>query len=288
VNKHSFPALDPDEISATRDALHTYSAILGGWASTCRASRKHWWHASLRPSLNGLTTGVIYADKVHFEIELNFRESRITVCTATGEPLLIELHGQAAVEPASQIQEFLQIAGVSEEMAGAATNAKSANRDTKFGDYSSEHATKLARALSLVSSALVSFRAGVREETSPIQLWPHHFDLAMLWLPGDKIPGQDSDNEEHSDKQMNFGFTFGDEGIPEPYFYVTAYPSPDAFSMLGLPDGTHWKSDGFTGAVLTYRRLLEEAEPTEYLLRLWNQLLAVGRKHLLNHPNQDC
>ena len=100
---------------------------------------------------------------------------------------------------------------------------------------------------------------------------------------GDKIPDQDPDNEEYSDKQMNFGFTFGDEGIPEPYFYVTAYPSPDAFSALKLPDGTDWKSEGFTGAVLTYRRLLEEADPTEYLLRLWNQLLEVGKQQLIDH-----
>jgi hypothetical protein len=285
MNKHFFPALDPDEFSATRDALHTYSVILGGWASTCRAPRKHWWHASLRPSLTGLTTGVIYADNVHFEIELNFRESSLTVRTATGERLSIELHGQAAVEPASQIQEFLQIAGVSEELASAATRAKSTNRDTTFGDYSSEHANKLARALGAVSSALVSFRAGVREETSPIQLWPHHFDLAMLWLPGDKIPDQDPDNEEYADKQMNFGFTFGDAGIPEPYFYVTAYPLPDAFSTLELPDGTRWQSEGFSGAVLTYRRLLEKTEPTEYLLRLWNQLLAVGKQNLIDHSN---
>ena len=45
-----------------------------------------------------------------------------------------------------------------------------------------------------------------------------------------KIPGQDPADEESSDKQMNFGFTFGDEGIPEPYFYITAYPLPDAAS----------------------------------------------------------
>lgn len=285
MSKHSFPALDPDEFSATRDAFHAYAGTLGGWASTCRAQRKHWWHASLRPSLNGVTTGVIYADNVHFEIELNFRESRLLVCTATGETLSIELHGQTAAEPANQIREFLQIAGVSDELANTATSAKSANREMQFANYSPEQANKLARALSAVAAALVSFRAGVQEETSPIQLWPHHFDLAMLWLPGDKIPEQDPEDEENADKQMNFGFTFGDAGIPEPYFYVTAYPAPVAFSTLELPEGTEWQSEGFTGAVLTYRSLLEVADPTDYLLRLWNQLLVVG-KHNLNNSSK--
>ena len=171
------------------------------------------------------------------------------------------------------------MAGVSEELASAATSAKSASRETRFVSYSSEQANKLARTISAVTAALISFRAGVREETSPIQLWPHHFDLAMLWLPGDKVPDQDPNDEEFADKQMNFGFTFGDEGIPEPYFYITAYPLPDAFSTLELPDGTQWQSDGFTGAVITYRRLLEESDPTDYLLRLWSQLLAFGKRH---------
>jgi hypothetical protein len=40
---------------------------------------------------------------------------------------------------------------------------------------------------------------------------------------------------------MNFGIAFGDESIPEPYFYVTAYPSPDALPKVVLPAGTRGK-----------------------------------------------
>ena len=79
-----FPALDPDAIAPTRDALHAHGGILGGWMSTCRTRRKHWWHASLRPSLTGVTTGVIHAE-VDFEIGLDFRSSLLTVATAPGE-----------------------------------------------------------------------------------------------------------------------------------------------------------------------------------------------------------
>jgi hypothetical protein len=125
-----------------------------------------------------------------------------------------------------------------------------------------------------------SFRAGIREETSPIQFWPHHFDLALLWLPGDKVPDQDPQNEEYADKQMNFGFTLGDAGIPEPYFYVTAYPLPEAFPGLPLPAGTTWQTEGFSGAVLLYRSLVQHADPDTYLLNLWNGLLSAGREHM--------
>ena len=134
-----------------------------------------------------------------------------------------------------------------------------------------------------VAGALNDFRAGITEETGPIQIWPHHFDLAMLWLPGEKIPGQDPADEEMSDKQMNFGFTFGDELIPEAYFYVTAYPSPEAFNHLEMPHGTEWLTEGFTGAVTRYRVLRASEDPQPYLLNLWNGLLIAGREHLTNN-----
>lgn len=280
MHRQTFPELIAGELTETRDALHAYSGILGGWTATCRERRKHWWHASLRPSLNGVTTGVIYADGIQFQIDLDFSGSRLRVQTASGDPLTIPLRGQAADGPAERICEFLVNAGISKELAEVATAAKAIHRDKKFNGFSTEQADKLGEAISAVSASMVSFRADLREESSPIQLWPHHFDLAMLWLPGEKIPGKDPKDEENSDKQMNFGFTFGDGGIPQPYFYITAYPSPDEFPKLALPGGAKWHDEGFKGVALTYERLLQEADPSACLQELWQLLLKSGRESL--------
>jgi hypothetical protein len=148
-------------------------------------------------------------------------------------------------------------------------------------NFSASHSEAMGQALRSVATAMETFRAGVREETSPVQLWPHHFDLSMIWLPGEKIPGQDPMNEEYSDKQMNFGFAFGDESIPEPYFYVTAYPTPDEMPAISLPTGSEWKTDGFNGAVLTYRSLLDAGDSSSYLQDFWTRLLAAGQQHML-------
>lgn len=112
-------------------------------------------------------------------------------------------------------------------------------------------------------------------------VWPGHFDLCMMWIPGEKIPGQDPDNEEYSDKQMNFGFTLGDEGIPEPYFYVTAYPLPEAFPNLDLPAGATWHTEGFSGAVLRYETLQKSQDPQGNLVGLWEFLITSSREHML-------
>jgi len=270
-----FPEIDPRSFAETCGALHVYARVLGEWMSTCRPKRKHWWHASLRPSLNGLTTEVIHAG-LNFELQLNLRESVLLGRTSTGERWVEKLRGQSAAELGGKVRAFLIAAGIEDRFVPT-ENQHSTN---EYAGYSAEQARTLAGALNSVAAAMESFRAGIREETSPIQFWPHHFDLALLWLPGDKVPDQDPQNEEYADKQMNFGFTLGDEGISEPYFYVTAYPLPEAFPGLPLPAGTAWQTEGFSGAVLPYRSLVQNADPDAYLLALWNGLLSAGREHM--------
>ena len=275
MTKIRFPALDANAIVATRDTLHGYSRILGDWLKACRGRRKHWWHASLRPSLAGLTTGVVHAD-VRFELELDLRDGLLVGRVASGDELREPLVGQSSAALAAAVAEFLVAEGMPD---GVAATVSESEKITP--GYSAEMAAVMAEALAAVAAAFEALRAGIVEETSPIQFWPHHFDLSMLWLPGTKIPGQDPGDEEHSDKQMNFGFGFGDDGIPEPYFYITAYPLPETFPNLALPPGTQWKSEGFSGAVLAYRDLHAIADPEDYLLSLWNGLLAAGRDQML-------
>ena len=277
MGRPDLPQLDDVDFGPTRDALHEYSRVLGDWLKSSRPKRKHWWHASLRPALAGLTSGVIHADP-DFELTLNLRQSQFCVQTSTGEEFRTLLQGQPANEIARLVSDFLLGNGLAQHYLPDSASHSSANAHT---GYSAEHAYNLAIVFNFVSAAMEEFRAGIHEETSPIQLWPHHFDLSMVWLPGEKIPGQDPLDEEYSDKQMNFGFTFGDGGIPEPYFYITAYPFPDAFPGLDLPAGTSWQSDSFSGAVLTYKTLLESNDPKGYLLDLWNTLLSAGREHML-------
>ncbi len=275
-----FPELDTDAIRETRDALHAYARVQGDWLKTTRARRKHWWHASLRPSLTGLTTGVVHAG-AEFELELDFIANLLRVRT-TEKDFTEGLTGQSAASIASWLDETLVSIGVDSSLAPG----DKVRGDESFPDYSTEQALSLQRALASVTTALEDFRAGIREETSPIQVWPHHFDLSMIWLPGPKVPDQDPADEEYADKQMNFGFVFGEESFAEPYCYVTAYPLPDALSKVELPAGTTWKSEGFSGAVLLYKDLVAMNDPARYLQELWSRLLAAGQTHLATNRLQ--
>ncbi len=274
-----FPSIDIDMIAETRDALHAYVRVPGDCLKSSRPKRKHWWHASLRPSLTGLTTGVIHAD-IDFEIELDFRSSKMHLRTATGEVHSELLKGQPMYQLMDVIRDFLRATGIKRDLSDH--DYPDPENTRQFDKYSEEQANLIGRVFSSVAATMRRFRAEISEESSPVQIWPHHFDLSMLWLPGEKVPDQDPKNEEYADKQMNFGFVFGDDSIPEPYFYVTAYPLPEALSQVALPAGTNWQSIPFQGAVLRYESLTGIDEPDIYLLELWRVLLNAGRTHMLD------
>lgn len=282
---HNFPALDASALVDTRDACHAYAGVLGGWTTSCRRRRKHWWQLSLRPSLHGVTTGIVHADGVHFELALELATNQVRGEIAGGGQFSETLGGQTAEELGDTIREFLTSGGVDQRFAPDTTSSdghEALDGSVRTG-YSAEVAASFAQNWRELAAAFTDFQAGIPEETSPINLWPGHFDMAMMWLGGEKIPGQDPADEEYSDKQMNFGFSFGDGGIPEPYFYNTAYPAPDAFPGLALPGDAYWHSEGFNGAVLRYRDLVKSQDPHAALLELWHFLLDAGREHMLEN-----
>ncbi len=82
---HNFPKLDDTDLVDTREACHAYASVLGGWTASCRPRRKHWWQLSLRPSLGGVTTDIVHAGDVHFELELNLAANRVDATIAGGK-----------------------------------------------------------------------------------------------------------------------------------------------------------------------------------------------------------
>jgi hypothetical protein len=98
-----------------------------------------------------------------------------------------------------------------------------------------------------LSSAVVADIAGkfahLQPGPSPVRCWPHHFDVATL-ISLDAGGGEDA-------RSVGVGLSPGDEGYPQPYFYVTPWPYPEADALPALEGGGHWHTEGWIGAVLT-------------------------------------
>jgi hypothetical protein len=60
---------------------------------------------------------------------------------------------------------------------------------------------------------------------------------------------------------VGIGLSPGDEGIAEPYFYVTPWPPPPpAEELPRLSTGGRWHRAGWTGAVLTGSDLVAKGD----------------------------
>ena len=87
-----FPGLDAGAIGDTRNAVHTYSQVLGDWLGSSLPRRKHWWQLTVHPSIAGISTGLVQAG-IDFELELELGKDRLRGQVAGGEELTEPLSG---------------------------------------------------------------------------------------------------------------------------------------------------------------------------------------------------
>jgi Family of unknown function (DUF5996) len=256
----SLPDLSLDSWRSTRDAVRVYAEIISSVRKALAPREKHWWHISLHVAATGLTTGPIPAGDRVVELMLGLIDHHLYVATNRGERAAIELTGQPAATFCNQVLKTLADFGVKSAIDRAPFAATAAQT------YDKAAVARYWQALPLFEAALRRLKSEHRGESGPVVFWPHHFDVAVLLFSGRRVPGVDPADEESADENMNFGFLPGDEGIPEAYFYATAYPTPAGLTEARLPNGAYWHTEGWTGAVLPYAKLHGHAQPLERAL----------------------
>ena len=122
---------------------------------------------------------------------------------------------------------------------------------TRDGDHvSREPIDGVDPAAAAALAAWFAFGAGVLEELladadqalapAPLQLWPEHFDLAIVL------------GDEGAGRRATYGASPGDEEHPEPYLYISTWAA--------APVGPLWNATAFPGAELAYADLIASAD----------------------------
>jgi Family of unknown function (DUF5996) len=278
MSKTHLPPLWIEDWRDTRAALHAYARIAGAIRTQLAPPEKHWYHVSLRTCAVGLVTPPIPGADGTFDILIDLPSSEWIVSTSTGQQWRTPLVGQSAERLCAETLNMLSLSDLDLELDAEGFGT------TGWADYDREAAARYWRALLWFDVVLRHFKAGLREETSPVQVWPHHFDLAVLWLSGRRVPGQDPADPDRADEQMNFGFVPGDDEIREPYVYATAYPQPAGLEDIELPDGARWHGGNWQGALLPYDYLQHSPEPSpallDFLRRFWSAGAITMRQRL--------
>ena len=264
------PVLDGPAWSRARDAIHAYARVIGKIRGAAAYRQKMWWHLPLHTFARGLTTGAVHVPWGAFEIRLDLLDGHATLMSSDGRAkrlLLTDLTARAlAASFVARLASWGVVLNVDPDEFD----------DTTLPAESIEQMRNLWKVTLWVDGLLTRFRAEQRNETSPVLLWPHHFDLSMLWFSGRKVPGQDPFDAENADEQMNFGFAFGDTSHPDPYFYITAYPTPPGLKEIELPAFASWRDDGWTGIFAAFDEVRELENPPADVIDLLRSALATG------------
>ncbi len=116
------------------------------------------------------------------------------------------------------------------------------------------------------------------EDASPIHIWPHHFDMAILISLSGKKDGELM--------TIGIGMSPGDVSYNEPYWYVSPYPYPSPENLPSLAGHALWHTEDWVGAVLIASKLTQDsAEAQEKQVRGFLQSALEVSKALLVEPS---
>jgi hypothetical protein len=268
-----FPQLPLSAWRPTRDSLHGYARVLGRIRRALMPPQKHWWHITLSVSARGLTTTPMPAGRGSIELMLNAVKGCIEIAGSAGTERALSVAGRSAKGLNDALEQELAALDVK-------LPAPNAAFDETVHEYDAAAASRYAAALTSVDLAFKQFKGTLREESGPVHLFPHHFDLSVNWFSGRIVPNTDPADAETADEQMNFGFVTGDQSIEGAYFYATAYPVPDELTSAALPGDAYWHTEGFTSAVLRYDTIAGSPDAYARLLEFLTAAQRIGAERM--------
>ncbi len=250
-NALNFPKLSYEQILPTSEAIHSYARLLGAIRAGMTPEQKDYWHISLRTATQGFrTTPIPNVDGSTFELSLNLLTHNVSISSSTGHNRSNAVNGQSISKFSEELLSALETIGIKPEI------DLEKFTDTAEQDYDPATASEIFRSYSLVDNIFKKYKGTITQETSPVQLWPHHMDVAFtIYTPSVK------DNLE----QVGFGYLTGDESVPEPYFYISPWPEIEDIDKVKLLDDARWNTEGWQGVVLKYADLINKDDPSQTL-----------------------
>ena len=224
-------SMDPHTLADARVQLHWAAQAVAGVGRTLNVPRADHSHTSftwsdahqalLQEPVDGITCGLRLHDLTVIAIDLTLRELPLRGRTLDeGFAFLESQFGKQLMRPDVDLPDH------------------AVARGARF-DASAEHLAELARYYGNAARVLDEI-ARSEPNAGPVRCWPHHFDIATLITLSGHGEGAHT---------VGVGLSPGDGGSPEPYYYVTPWPYPDA-SRLGELSVGRWNTVGWTGAVL--------------------------------------
>ncbi len=248
-----------DAFRETRAALHHYSKLLAAVAKQYAIAHPRWWHVSLTVRPEGIVTdNMPLLDGHIFNLGLDLNRHIINVRTSRGESCALDIRQHVS----SVRKEFLHVLN---EL-GCSIETDSLAPAPFDLEYDAQQSEAFFQTLVQIEHIFQKHFVDLPSPVSPVQMWPHGFDLAGEWYGGRLQEVEENGRVQRMPAQINLGFYPGDSD-DDSYFYSNPWPfESDQLLSQELPDGARWHTHGWQGSILPYRELLGDPDAERKVL----------------------
>jgi hypothetical protein len=252
-----FPTLDG--FGPSRETLHKYAQAINVLARVHAEPRPNWWHTSLKVTSDGLASDPLpLPDGGTAVFLLDLRQHRLSLMTHTGAASRFP-----TTEGWSGTQMGDALIAAAAELGLDGDYERERFMSDAPGVYDPDAVGRFFTALTSANRLFKDHMSSLSGEKSPVQLWPHGFDLSAEWYGTRQIAQEEDGETSYAPAQLNLGFYPG-AGDSASYFYSNPWPF-EAEKLMGqaLVDGALWHTEGWQGAQFPYEHLVGQPDAAE-------------------------
>jgi len=270
-----WPTLAVDDWVDTRLTFHMYTQIVGKIRLACAPKTNHWWQVPLYVSARGLSTGAVpYAGGV-FDIEFDFVADELVLRRSDGRRSAVALRPVPVATFYADVMAALAQLGIDVAIHATPNEVDPAipfALDTEHCSYDAESVRLFWRQLIQADRVLGEFRARFTGKSSPVHFFWGALDLAVTRFSGREAPAHPGGVPNCPPEVMLEGYSheitsagFWPGGGAEGAFYSYAYPAPDGYADIDVPDGAYFSHD-LGEFVLPYETVRAAPDPDALVL----------------------
>ena len=273
-----WPALPYAAWQDTAATLHLWTQVVGKVRLARAPWLNHSWHVALYVTARGLSTSPIPDGVRQFQIDFDFIDHVLRVCTSDGHSRQIVLAPKPVAEFYDELMAMLHELGIAvtiRTMPCEIPDCIPFDQDTLHKDYDPTYANRFFRVLASASDVFGRFRTGFLGKASPVHFFWGSFDLAVTRFSGRPAPRHPGGvphlpdsvaQEAYSHEVSSAGFWPGGAGA-EAAFYSYAYPAPAGFGEAKVkPAAASWSKE-LGEFLLPYEAMRKERDPDAALMQ---------------------
>jgi hypothetical protein len=236
------------EFKSTCDYMQDLSKIMGKAQQAYIDTQEHYWHVGLMIDGQKIVSQKLTGELADKKFMLDFAIHLFHTPWGT-----INIEDKSPEKVFNEIDYLSQI---------ALSRPEFASNDTT--SYDTEQAEAIIRLFSTMHETFKTIKNNTTASTtSPILLFPHHFDLSLVTFI--------KEDDEH---QVAFGLSTGDEAIEEPYLYVLTGPYHTTVEKLEKPDFLKVETEAFNGLLARISSITDISESASHIAGFHTSLIA--------------